>query len=180
MSKVKKGSSCSFADNPHLLNIGILKSFAHQGTGIQVEASKEHYFVHLSFQEYFAARYLINALQLGPREKAIEFIQHQKYNRRFALLLRFASGLAPESNCPETIEVFWETIQAEPLDLVGIRHMQLVMSCFDEVLTNTDFPYWRQLLDWVHAFMEHILNSENLVPQEHLRDALQPCNGYRQ
>jgi hypothetical protein len=63
-------------ENPHILNIGILKSFHKQGTGTQIETDKDHYFVHLSFQEYFAARYLINALKGSPTEKAIEFIKH--------------------------------------------------------------------------------------------------------
>lgn len=60
-------SNCSLTYHPYLLNIGVLKSLTHHGTGTQIETDKDHYFVHLSFQEYFGARYLINALRSGSR-----------------------------------------------------------------------------------------------------------------
>ncbi|CAF5014769.1 unnamed protein product, partial [Rotaria magnacalcarata] len=40
------------------LHIGILKSFDNGPTGNQIQLEKHHYFVHLSFQEFFAARHL--------------------------------------------------------------------------------------------------------------------------
>ncbi|CAF1216770.1 unnamed protein product, partial [Didymodactylos carnosus] len=56
-------SSSGFVD---LLHIGILKSLMETPTGTQIEVEKKHYFVHLSFQEYFAARYLVTALNEAP------------------------------------------------------------------------------------------------------------------
>ncbi|CAF1006613.1 unnamed protein product [Adineta steineri] len=57
LQKAQNETTCSLAENLHLLNIGLLKSFAHHhGTGMRIELKKDHYFVHLSFQEYFAAR----------------------------------------------------------------------------------------------------------------------------
>ncbi|CAF2846162.1 unnamed protein product [Rotaria sp. Silwood2] len=63
LEQVLNETKVSLQDYPHILNIGILKSFNKQGTGTQIETDKDHYFVHLSFQEYFAARYLINVLK---------------------------------------------------------------------------------------------------------------------
>src|SRR5689334_11825107 len=100
----------------------MLKTFNEQGTGTQIELDKDHYFIHLNFQEYFAARYLINNLKGSSNQKAIEFIKHQKYNQRYALLFIFASGLLCEKDMKQCINIFWGTILKEPLDLVGIRH----------------------------------------------------------
>ena len=83
----------SSQQHPHILNLGILKSFRKQGIGNLIEMNKVHYFIHLSFQEYFAARYLIHLLKGSQTEKAIGFIKYQKYNRRYTLLFSFAAGL---------------------------------------------------------------------------------------
>ena len=168
-------SKCSLTNHRHILNIGILKSLPNHGTGTRIEAEKDHYFVHLSFQEYFAARYLINTLQCGAREKAMRFVQSQKYNRRFNLLFRFASGLAVESNCRETIELFWNTLQCEPVDLIGIRHTQLLMTCFDEVLHIADLPNHDTLTNYIQEWTEHVLCSSNVPLQQFLSDSLQSC-----
>jgi hypothetical protein len=175
MVEAREESHCSLTSHLPVLSIGLLKSIAHRGIGTKIEAEKDHYFVHLSFQEYFAARYLINALRHGSHRKPVEFIQRQKYNGRFALLFRFTSGLAMESDCQETIALFWNTILGEPMGLVGIRHIQLVMSCFDEVLCHAAFPYQNQFLNSTQTWIEHVLNSKNFVLHDHLVGTLEAC-----
>ena len=83
LKKACNEAKISSQQHPHVLNLGILKSFRKQGIGNQIEMNKVHYFVHLSFQEYFAARYLIHLLKGSQTKKAIEFIKYQKYNRRY-------------------------------------------------------------------------------------------------
>ncbi|CAF3728235.1 unnamed protein product [Rotaria sp. Silwood1] len=57
-----KESQCSLQHQSHLLNTGILKSLDYKPIGTRIEADKNHYFLHLSFQEHFAARYLMTQL----------------------------------------------------------------------------------------------------------------------
>ncbi|CAF4162427.1 unnamed protein product, partial [Rotaria magnacalcarata] len=45
------------------LKMGILKSYDDTATGTQNQTEKQYYFVHLSFQEHFAARHLLNILK---------------------------------------------------------------------------------------------------------------------
>ncbi|CAF0987406.1 unnamed protein product [Adineta steineri] len=56
LEKAQNETECRLVKYPHLLNIGLLKSMNYYGTGTLIEIQKDHYFVHLSFQEYFAAR----------------------------------------------------------------------------------------------------------------------------
>ena len=69
-----------------ILNIGILKSYESGTTGVRVELDKHHYFVHLSFQECFAARYICKALKDPADQRVIRLIQNQKYNRHLTLM----------------------------------------------------------------------------------------------
>ena len=151
-------SECSLYNDEHLLNIGILKSTDCKPIGTCIEADKNHYFVHLSFQEHFAARYLVKALKGGAnrRRKAIDFINAHKYNQRFELLLTFTSGLLNDSNNQQAINLFWETLWGEPLDLIGLRHVQIVISCIDETDYNRNLPRFGESMNavvkWINYF----------------------------
>ncbi|CAF4317531.1 unnamed protein product, partial [Adineta steineri] len=133
LRKVLNEEKVSLHNHPHVLNMGVLKSFTKQGFDTQIETDKDHYFVHLSFQEYFAARYLIKALKESSTHKEeIKFIQREKYNQRYALVFTFLSGLSNEDDTTICLNIFWRLILTSPMDLLGIRHMQLVISCIEE------------------------------------------------
>lgn len=91
------------------------------------------------------------------------------------MLFRFASGLAADSSCKVTIETLWDTILGEPIDCIGILHMQLVIACFDEVLCTTTFPYREELLTSILKSIEYIITSKSLVLQDHLVDSMRTC-----
>ncbi len=163
----------SLQDHPHILNIGVLKSFNKQGIGTQIETEKDHYFVHLSFQEYFAARYLINALKGSSIEKAIEFIKHRKYNQRYALVFIFMSGLLSESDAKLCLNIFWDNILGEPLDIVGIRHIQLVISCLHETSGKLTIPRRTELLAWIAECIKYSFYAEDGIICIYLLQSLQ-------
>ncbi|CAF4887593.1 unnamed protein product, partial [Rotaria magnacalcarata] len=56
---------CCDVDLEQLLKMGILKSYDDKAIGTQNQTEKQHYFVHLSFQEHLAARHLLTE----PTEK---------------------------------------------------------------------------------------------------------------
>ncbi|CAF1481926.1 unnamed protein product [Adineta steineri] len=148
--------------HPHILNMGVLKSFNKQGIDTQIETDKDHYFVHLSFQEYFAARYLIKALkQSSTHQEEIKFIQRQKYNQRYALMFTFLSGLSSETDTNTCLNIFWKLILTAPLDLVGIRHMQLVISCIEETSSQATIPQHTLLIEWIAKCIEYNWSIEN-------------------
>ncbi|CAF1214073.1 unnamed protein product [Rotaria magnacalcarata] len=93
-------SNFSGAERLEIPDIGILKLIDNKTTVAEEETKKEYYFVHLSFQEYFTARYLVNALKNSEnsRLRVIEFIKEQKYNQRFICVFTFTSGLLHQLN----------------------------------------------------------------------------------
>ena len=153
LEEIEDESEFTLADHLQLLNIGILKSYDDTHVGNVVETSKQHYFVHLSFQEYFAARNLLKILQSSQKQVAIEFINYNKYNQRFHFVFVFASGLLAESDFKSSRDTFWKTVQGEPMDLCGLKHMKLTIECIDQLINTTVFPertlYTKQICQWL-------------------------------
>ncbi|CAF0983062.1 unnamed protein product [Adineta steineri] len=162
LRKALNEENVSLHDHSHILNMGVLKSYNKQGINTQIETDKDHYFVHLSFQEYFAARYLIKALkQSSNHQEEMKFIQREKYNQRYALVFIFLSGLSSEDDTNTSLNIFWELILTPPIDLVGIRHMQLVISCIEETSSQSTIPQHILLIEWIAKYIEYNLSTED-------------------
>ncbi|CAF1232750.1 unnamed protein product [Adineta steineri] len=167
---LKKDSSFNHL---HILNMGILKSFNKQGINTQIETDKDHYFVHLSFQEYFTARYLIKALKnSSTHPEEMKFIQREKYNQRYALVFTFLAGLSNEADSNTCLNIFWGLILTSPIDLLGIRHMQLIISCIEETAGQSIIPQHTVLIEWIAKYIEYTLSSENKIIPECLVQSL--------
>ncbi|CAF1191181.1 unnamed protein product, partial [Rotaria magnacalcarata] len=126
------------------LHIGILKSFDIGPIENRIELEKHHYFVHLGFQEFFAARHLARLLHSTTNDIGIQFIKNHKYDKRLQLVFIFAAGLLIQSENKQAIHTFWDTIYGDPHDLEGIRHMQLVTVCLDETNCDSKVPHRSQ------------------------------------
>ncbi|CAF1385635.1 unnamed protein product [Adineta steineri] len=173
LRKALNEEKISFNDHPHILNMGILKSFNKQGIDTQIETDKDHYFVHLSFQEYFTARYLIKALkESSTHREEMKFIQRQKYNQRYALVFTFLSGLSSEADADTCLNVFWGLLLTPPIDLLGIRHMQLVISCLEETSNQSIIPQHTLLIEWIAKCIEYNWSTENEIIREYLTQSL--------
>ncbi|CAF1386367.1 unnamed protein product [Adineta steineri] len=173
LRKALNEEKISLHNHPHVLNMGILKSFNKQGNDTQIETDKDHYFVHLSFQEYFAARYLIKALkESSTHEEEMKFIQREKYNRRYALVFAFLSGLSSEADSDMCLNIFWRLILTPPMDLVGIGHMQLVISCIEETSSQSTIPQHTLLIEWIAKCIENNLSTENKIIRQYLAQSL--------
>ncbi|KAI5923916.1 nacht nucleoside triphosphatase [Camillea tinctor] len=107
-------------------------------------SNRSYHFLHLTFQEFFAAQYFtrqwkdqkeLKYVDFGSREfktssiHPIDFLQQHKYHARYNIVWRFAAGLFG----PEEVPLFFDGIEKEPLDLLGPAHQRLVMHCLNEV-----------------------------------------------
>jgi HEAT repeat protein len=127
-----------------------------------------YHFLHLTYQEYFAARYLVRKwiskedlefIELKTRETrpgghinhpqrrdtAIGYLQKHKYNTRYDIFWRFVTGLLQVKGCDTQLCRFFCTVEDEPRDLLGPVHQRLVMHCLSEVTLSQETPKFNQL-----------------------------------
>ena len=175
LRKAMKETQCSLRTNPQILNIGILKPYDSGATGNRFEVDKHHYFVHLSFQEYFAARYICKALKDPADERVMRLIQTQKYNRHFALMLAFASGLLTNAEDDATLNRFWDLLHNQCKDSIGFRHLQLLISCIDEGRCSDSIEIKKQIIHCIIGWVQYILSLKQCVLQERLQYLLRTC-----
>jgi len=140
------------------LSIGFLK-----GVGESEDfAERSYYFIHLTFQEFLAALYLVRGLDQEDKggkyfQQVLTFIEEQKYRPEYRMVFRFASGLLSkdlheESSSDDELETeeegtsqsrvnvpfspalcyFWDAITCSPQDLIGIQKIDFWMSCLEE------------------------------------------------
>ena len=164
--------SVSFDGHPHILNIGILKSINKQGIGTQIEPGKDYYFVHFSFQQYFAARYLANALKGSSIETAIECIKDQKYSQRYALVFTFLSGLLYGNDAKECLNLFWNNILGKSSDLLGVQQMELVISCIEEISDKSILSRHTELLEWIGNCIKYSYSTKSKPIRRQLLQSL--------
>ena len=153
--------------------------------------NQSYHFLHLTYQEYFAARYFVRQWQagkplicpsLGNRERqecqeieTSNFLRKHKYTARFDVFWRFIAGLLGLEGKGEQ---FFTMIEDKPRDLLGPTHQRLVMHCLSEA--STEMPLRgsleETLKEWLLfecRFTHHArLASEVEFPERALLDAL--------
>lgn len=111
------------------------------------KSTNRSYHLHLTFQEYFAARYFVRQwkarqplkyLELRhdkemKKTKPVKFLQKHKCHARYDIFWSLVSGLIDAEGERETL-CFFQTIEEEPRDLLGPTHQWLIMHCLNEVV----------------------------------------------
>ncbi|KAI1151578.1 armadillo-type protein [Nemania diffusa] len=124
-------------------------SFLRSSDSSPKKRDRVYHFLHLTFQEYFAARYFaqqwtdqgkLKCLVFGSRKTEdmdpVDFLTRNKYTARYNIFWRFVAGLITTER--ETTR-FFQTIEDEPRDLLGRTHQLLVMHCLSEVSKEISF-----------------------------------------
>ncbi|KAI1422873.1 hypothetical protein F5Y12DRAFT_716901 [Xylaria sp. FL1777] len=120
-------------------------SFLRTSDPLAGESDRSYHFLHLTYQEFFAARYFARQWQNkkkveifkrfekkkgGHTKVSVEtFLQENKYNIRYDIVWRFTVGLLEHHEVP----LFFDALEQPPLDLLGPTHQRLVMHCLSEV-----------------------------------------------
>ncbi|KAI8598280.1 NACHT domain-containing protein, partial [Dissophora ornata] len=148
---------------PQLLEMMKQTSFLHTADA-DLDASKSGsqqawYFLHLTFQEHFAATWIARHLQVKQPhpsagmmtvEQAKAFVQEHKYNPQYEIVWWMVAGLLDG----EALEEFFDLLQGPPRDLIGGRHQQILASCLNEARARLDTTVVTrldaELMKWLH------------------------------
>jgi hypothetical protein len=141
-------------------------SFLHSSDPTVIEGERSYHFLHLTFQEFFAARYFVRCwsqledllcLGLKPGLPTItritprNFLGANKYASRYDIMWRFVAGLFSSSSSSVdvagAVDDFLKQIEAEPRDILGPVHQRLLIHCLNEVIAD-------EKGDWNRAAVE--------------------------
>ncbi|KAK3307826.1 armadillo-type protein [Chaetomium strumarium] len=137
-------------------------SFLRSSDAPSSQRHRSYHFLHLTFQEFFAAQYFVEHWKPGEKlpclglgggvtkpTNAEDFLRTEKYKARYDVFWRFVAGLLYDKGNETQLFRFFRTIDDEPRDLLGPTHQRLVMHCLNETPSNNSpsFTYLRTSLE---------------------------------
>ena len=105
----------------------------------------------------------------------IRLIQNQKYDRHLALIFTCASDLLTNANDYASLNRFWDLIHNKSRDLIGFRHLQLLVLCIDEGRCSDSIETKDQIIYYITNWVQYILSLKHCVLKEKLEDLLRNC-----
>ncbi|OJJ45910.1 hypothetical protein ASPZODRAFT_2109333 [Penicilliopsis zonata CBS 506.65] len=159
-------------------------------------SNKTFYFIHLTFQEFFAANYFVRCwvddqplvcfdLETDEctKQPTKEFLQCEKYNGRYDIVWRFVAGLLCTPKHKHKLVEFMEVLDGEPRDLFGPAQLRILMHCFSEIAALPDTEpalgdVKRRMEKGLSRMMSSSLSREMEFPEHLLRDAFHDSFGW--
>ncbi len=124
-----------------------------------VDQNTEYYFIHLTFQEYFAAGYIARKLRANDTEIK-KIILDQRYNPRLEVMWWFVAGHL--SNDIGSLNHFFDILMSEQSrDIIGIYEQRLLLRCLAESGEPKDLNIKRDQL--LKPLLEALRNQNSHV-----------------
>ncbi|GJJ77511.1 bilin biosynthesis protein [Entomortierella parvispora] len=137
-----------------------------------VNSPQSWHFLHLTFQEYFAATWIVRHFRLKQeclpskmmsKDQLAEFIYQHKYNPQYEIVWSMVAGLLEG----EALAEFFGILKDEPRDLIGGRHQLILASCFNEARGRLDSKYTEEvdeeLRKWLRFEMQILQHDDYSV-----------------
>ncbi len=118
-----------------------LKKLSFLHTDDVEQEQRSYHFMHLTFQEFFAAKHFVQCWETGQEIALLSvdanrwakvpveaFVHQHKYNPRYEIMWWFVSGLLRG----QVLNRFFDVLEAEPYDLFGASHQRLMTSYLHE------------------------------------------------
>ncbi len=124
--------------------------FKESGFLLFLMEGQQYQFPHLTFQEYFAGRFIARSLKnKGSEEekRVLKFIQEGKYNQKNDVTMHFAMHAFARSRGEDALQTMLSTFGDQPVEVLGVRHFLLKMRIFDATLEEADEDELEDLLN---------------------------------
>ncbi|MCG8340707.1 MAG: ankyrin repeat domain-containing protein, partial [Cytophagales bacterium] len=141
------------------------------------EVGQQYQFPHLTFQEYFAGRWLARQLlsnEAKVRKKGEKFFTKHKYAPQYGRMLSFLSGEVSKEKEVDDISKLLSLLEEGPQEVVGVQHVLLQMRLLNEWLCvagedlkedlNTleeDFHVMASLKDWFVEGLDQVRREDD-------------------
>ena len=136
--------------------------------------TSQYQFPHLTFQEYFAGRWLAKQLLSeddADQEEAKAFFCEHKYAPRYGVMLSFLSGAVSKAHGVQGLQKLFSLLEEEFQEVVGVQHLLLQMRLLNEWLyvageedlrtLEADFPVISSLKDWFIKGLDHVRRAQD-------------------
>ena len=131
----------------------------------RIRKKGEGMFIHLTFQEYFAAEYLAH-LYKENRNQAKELVREIKFEPRYRLVLYMAAGVLSDNHQDENaLKSFFNDLFSEPYDLAENYELNLISRCFQECKNPQLIP---QFKNFIKKITNYIQNCSLITPVEEM------------
>ncbi|KAK2589724.1 hypothetical protein QQS21_012597 [Conoideocrella luteorostrata] len=141
--------------------------------------NQSYHFIHLTYQEYFAAKYFVRGWKTknkllcrdftSARMEEVDvqrFLQEHKYSGQYDMMWRFVTGFLADKE--EQLVDFFNAIEDQPRDLLGPTHQRLIMHCLSELDSSIHLAIRsklkHQLLKWL-IFECHLTGRSTLAAE---------------
>ena len=115
--------------------------FKESGFLLLVLEGHQYQFPHLTFEEYFAGRYIARNLRRkrSKEEKMVlEFVQRGKYNQMHALTISFAMHAYAKGRNKDALHEMLSIMDSQPVEVLGLQHFFLRMRVLSATLEEAD------------------------------------------
>ena len=124
--------------------------FKESGFLLFLMEGQQYQFPHLTFQEYFAGRFIARSLKnkgSDDEKRVLKFIQEGKYNQKNDVTMNFAMHAFARGRGEDALKTMLSTFGKQPVDVLGVRHFLLKMRILEATLEEADEDELEDLLD---------------------------------
>ena len=178
LSKIGRGMSRSHRETLETT------SFLRTSEG-SVAAERSYHFLHLTFQEFFAARYYVKhflndndveyldsfASQVVNQLSPQAFLQAEKYNSRYTVFWQFVTGLIQETtaigHCPSSsLSKFFNQLGSGPRDALEFVHHTLLMYTLSQIRPDRERSLRQRIRQELRNWVQWGISSSGNYPPE--------------
>ncbi|GJJ77504.1 hypothetical protein EMPS_09863 [Entomortierella parvispora] len=163
----------------------------------KANSERSWHFLHLTFQEYFAATWIVRHFHLKQKglpaemmskNQLADYVHQHKYNPQYEIVWTMVAGLLEG----EALVEFFGLLQGALRDLIGGRHQLILASCFNETRGRLDSKYANEideeLQKWLRFEMHTLQHDDYCVsrlgsrlsfPEATLIETLRSQNSWR-
>ena len=137
-------------ENKFYLDVDIIGSL-----GLLPIKNKIANFIHVAFQEYFAAVYLANYYIQGESKTIKEDFTKNKLNSRYALVFEMTAGYLSSLDEIEALQKFFDDLISEPYDLAVNYELNLLARCFEECKNPSIIKQYAKFVEFVAGYIQN-------------------------